>query len=216
MCSTCWAPWGLCAHHPSYAAARRTSTADFHGDLLKIPHVTSREEIISTLDGMGRLNADSIAVHCGWFAQEKTMKRSGCAAAALVLMLAAATALAQKPPGADEAFKKAEALAEKKDYAGAMRLYRIAADQGHLESQNDVGMFYLMGMGVPKNVAEGAKWLRKAADAGHPTAQRNMGFLYMEGMGVKKDRNEAIRWLKKSAAQGDEDAQAGLKALGVK
>ena len=143
------------------------------------------------------------------------MNRMVFAATTLALVLSAGSALAQKP-SAEEAFKKAEALAEKKDYAGAMRNYRIAADQGHLESQNDVGLFYVMGMGVPKNVAEGEKWLRKAANSGHPTAQRNLGFLYMEGMGVPKDREKAIDWFKKAAAQGDDEAIAGLKALGVK
>jgi TPR repeat protein len=136
-------------------------------------------------------------------------------ATALVMLLCSGAALAQKP-SAEEAFKMGEALAEKKDFAGAMRNYRIAADQGHLESQNDVGMFYVMGMGVAKNVAEGEKWLRKAANAGHPTAQRNMGFLYMEGMGVPKDRAKAIAWFRKAAAQGDDEAIAGLKALGAK
>ena len=140
------------------------------------------------------------------------MKRLGYAAMALAIALTAGIAVAQKL-AAEEAFKKAEVLAQKKDYAAAMRLYRVAADQGHLESQNNVGMFYVMGMGVPKNVVEGEKWLRKAANAGHDVAQRNMGFLYLQGIGVPQDSAEAVRWLRKAADQGDEEARAALKAL---
>ena len=153
------------------------------------------------------------------------MRPLGFVVAAFILF--SAPALAQKPGSADpgkssakpaapaeEAFKKAEAFGEKNNFVEAMRWYRVAADQGHLESQNNVGMFYVAGMGVKKDVAEGARWLRKAADRGHDVAQRNLGFLYLQGIGVPKDRAEAIRWLHKAADQGDEEAKSVLKKLG--
>jgi TPR repeat protein len=151
----------------------------------------------------------------------------GLVVAAFVTILLAAPAVAQKPGSADsgkpsakaaaqaeEAFKKAEAFGEKNNLVEALRWYRVAADQGHLESQNNVGMFYVSGMGVKKDVVEGARWLRKAADRGHDVAQRNLGFLYLQGIGVAQDRAEAIRWLRKAADQGDEEAKSVLKRLG--
>jgi TPR repeat protein len=115
-----------------------------------------------------------------------------------------------------EAFRKGEEFAAKEKYADALRWYRVAADGGHLESQNNVGMFLVSGMGGRKDLGEGVRWLRKAAERGHDVAQRNMGFLYMQGLGVPKDRAEALRWLRKAADQGDEEAKAGIKMLGAK
>jgi TPR repeat protein len=128
---------------------------------------------------------------------------------------AGSTAKKATAPGEEE-FQKAEEFGAKNNYAEALKWYRIAADKGHLESQNDVGMFYIMGMGVPKDVAEGTRWLRKAADQGHDVAQRNMGIMYLQGIGVPQDNAEAIRWLRKAAAQGDDEAKGALKMLGVK
>ena len=143
-------------------------------------------------------------------------------AAAILMVFMTALALpmaasAQKPPApGEEAFRKGEEFAKKQNYAEALRWYRMAAEKGHLESQNDIGMFYVMGMGVKQDVAEGLRWLRKAADKGHPTAQRNLGVMYVQGMGLPQDREEGIRWLRKAAAQGDDDAKDALKSLGVK
>lgn len=117
---------------------------------------------------------------------------------------------------AQDAFRKGEELGAKEKYADALRWYRIAADGGHLESQNNVGMFLVSGMGGRKDPVEGVRWLRKAADSGHDVAQRNMGFLYMQGLGVPKDDAEALRWLRKAADQGDEEAKAAIKMLGGK
>ncbi len=150
---------------------------------------------------------------------------------AFALLMGVTPALGQQPspsapkdsPGrqapaneAEDAFRKGEQYSERKNYKEAMRWYRIAAEKGHLESQNNVGMFYLTGMGVPKDVAEGVKWLRKAADRGHEAAQRNMGIMYLQGIGVPQDRAEAIRWLRKAAEKGDDEAKSALKMIGEK
>ena len=161
------------------------------------------------------------------------MKRNGiaCAATGLLVSLAATTfSAADKAPSpartgsstqavdaqAEEAFRKGEEFGEKKKYADALRWYRIAAERGHLESQNNVGLFLVSGMGGTKDVGEGIRWLRKAADRGHEVAQRNIGFMYLQGIGVPQDRAEALRWLRKAADQGDEEAKAGIKMLGGK
>lgn len=140
---------------------------------------------------------------------------------AVVLASIAGAAWGESPgskpvASAEEAFRKAEAYGEKKNYREALRWYRVAADQGHAESQNDVGMFYISGMGVKKDYAEGMRWLRKAADQGSAIAERNIGFVYLQGMGVAPNRDEALRWLRKAAAKNDDEAKDALKALGAK
>ena len=41
---------------------------------------------------------------------------------------------------------------------------RLAAEQGDLWSQVDLGYMYLNGEGVPKDLVEASKWLRLAAE----------------------------------------------------
>src|SRR5947207_13202961 len=75
---------------------------------------------------------------------------------AIAFLIPSAAALAQKASSpTEEAFRKGEEFGAKQNYAEALRWYRIAAENGHLESQNNVGMFYVTGMGVKQDVAQG-------------------------------------------------------------
>jgi TPR repeat protein len=59
-----------------------------------------------------------------------------------------------------------------------------AAEQGHIDAQNELGFMYQEGRGVQKDAREGAEWYRKAADQGHASAQANLGVAYLTGVGV--------------------------------
>jgi hypothetical protein len=48
----------------------------------------------------------------------------------------------------------------------AAKWYRMAAEQGDVDSQNRLAALYLAGDGVPQDYAEAARWYRKAADQG--------------------------------------------------
>ncbi len=48
---------------------------------------------------------------------------------------------------------------------------RKAADQGHDEAQYNLGLCYVNGDGVAKDVAEAEKWFRKAAAQGDELAK---------------------------------------------
>jgi TPR repeat protein len=87
------------------------------------------------------------------------------------------------------------------------------AKQGNLDAENRLGVMYLEGKGVAKNVPEGIKWIRAAADGGHAAAQLNVGLLYSNGFGVPKDYAEAAKWYRRSAEQGDPGGEANLGFL---
>ena len=53
------------------------------------------------------------------------------------------------------------------DYAEAVRLYRLAADQGHTDAQNNLGLMLYNGEGVTQDYAEAARLYRLAAAHGH-------------------------------------------------
>jgi TPR repeat protein len=72
-----------------------------------------------------------------------------------------------------------------KDNADAERWYRRAAEQGRAEAQNNLGLMYIIGRGVPKNDAEAMKWFSRAAAQGYTPAQNNLAELRRQGRGGK-------------------------------
>ncbi len=70
-------------------------------------------------------------------------------------------------------------------------------------SQNNLGIRFENGDGVPKDLVRAVYWYRKAAEQGNPTAQYNLGLMYEEGQGVPKNLSEAVAWFQKAAAAGD-------------
>ena len=102
----------------------------------------------------------------------------------------------------DEAIKAHESG----DYAKAVKLYRKAAEQGDAKAQNNLGVMYYNGVGVPQDYVEAAKWYRQAAEQGDALSQYNLGFMYITGQGVPQDLVVAYMWYNTAAASGDEDS----------
>ena len=48
---------------------------------------------------------------------------------------------------------------------------RLAAEQGDAQAQNNLGMMYFQGWGVPKDDKEAIKWFRVAASQGYALAR---------------------------------------------
>jgi uncharacterized protein len=88
------------------------------------------------------------------------------------------------------------------NYAEAMKSFRLAADQGNADAQNELGFGYANGQSVPQNFTEAVRWYRKAADQGKAIAQNNLGLMYATCRGVRQDYAEAMKWCRKAADQG--------------
>lgn len=69
-------------------------------------------------------------------------------------------------------------------------------------AQNELGLMYAMGVGVPQDYAEAVKWFRKAAEQGLAFAQYNLGLSYDSGKGVPQDYAKAAKWYRMAAKQG--------------
>jgi hypothetical protein len=82
---------------------------------------------------------------------------------------------------------------------------KLAADQGNVIAQFDLGVLYEEGRGgLTKNDRDAARLYKLAADRGHATAQSKLGVLYEEGRGgLTKNDREAARLYKLAADQGD-------------
>ena len=73
--------------------------------------------------------------------------------------------------------------------------------QGDANAQNNLGIMYINGEGVPQDYAEAAQWYRLAADQGHTNAQFILGVMYQEGEGVPQDLVAAHMWLSLAAEE---------------
>lgn len=89
------------------------------------------------------------------------------------------------------------------DLTAATTWYRLAAEQGDVEAQNNLGAMYQNGMGVPTDLAEAARWYRLAAEQNAPTAKFNLGCLLREGKGVSPAPEEGLRLIREAADAGD-------------
>ena len=76
------------------------------------------------------------------------------------------------------------------------------ANGGDYIAQNNLGVIYEIGEGVPQDYKEAVKWYRKAAEQGFAKGQYNLGRSYHNGQGVPQDYKEAFKWYTKAAEQG--------------
>ncbi len=80
----------------------------------------------------------------------------------------------------------------------AVASLRLAAGQGHAESQYLLSTLMEAGDGVLANVAEAALWERKAAEQNHAYAQANVSFRYY----TAGEFNQAFQWCERAAGSG--------------
>ncbi len=101
-----------------------------------------------------------------------------------------------------------------RDDAEAVRLYRLAADQGNALGQTNLGYMYATGRGgLAMDEAEAVRLYRLASDRGYAMAQADLGYMYANGLGgLARNDAEAVRLYRLAANQG---FTAGLTNLGL-
>ena len=129
------------------------------------------------------------------------------AVAAVILAVGFARSVAAGP------LEDALAAAERRDYATAIRLWRLLADKGEVDAQYNLGVMYDKGQGVTRDYAVAVSWFRKAADQGFAAAQLSLGVLYENGLGVPQDFTTAVSWYRRAADQGNTAAQFNLGVM---
>ena len=84
------------------------------------------------------------------------------------------------------------------------------AENGDASAQNDLGLRYLNGDGVPQSYETSLKWLRLSASTGNANALCTLGFCYYNGMGVVRNHPTAARLFHQAAQKGLAAAQHNL------
>ena len=121
-------------------------------------------------------------------------------------LLVASPAMAQTPEQGGSAYQRG-------DYAAALKETWPQATRGNAEAQNNLGLMYYRGHGLPQDRAEAASWFRMAAEQGHVRAEYNLGLAYHRGEGVPQNSAEAFKWFLKAAEQGNAKAQNNVAVM---
>jgi TPR repeat protein len=98
-----------------------------------------------------------------------------------------------------------------KDMNKAVKWYRIAAEQDHVEAQYTLGVRYYLGKGVDQNNYESHAWFKRAAKQGHSKSQHNLGVSYFYGIGTDENKSKAYNWFEKAAEGGVKKSKFYLK-----
>lgn len=95
----------------------------------------------------------------------------------------------------------------------AYKEFLAAAEEGHSDSQYNIGLMYEHGIGVDKDESVALGWYRKSAEQANALAQFNLGVLYENGRGTAVDFAQANEWYRKASVQGDPLAIGNLGML---
>ena len=113
----------------------------------------------------------------------------------------------------EQRFETGRLAFNREDYATALRVWRLLARKGHPRAQNNLGVMYHQGIGLPQDDKEALRWIRRSAEQDYFSGQSNLGVLYLRGDGVPQDFGEARKWLQRAAAQGYVDAEYLLAGM---
>ena len=130
-----------------------------------------------------------------------------------IVALALLAVLLGIPVAAAQTFDEAVAAYERRDYAAAIRGFRVHAEQGTAGAQAALGVIYDRGEGVPENNAEAVRWFRLAAEQGDAISQWTLGLMYARGEGVPMDVVDAYAWSSIAAARGIANATKAKEFL---
>jgi len=96
----------------------------------------------------------------------------------------------------------------------ALKLYRLAADKGHMAAYSGIGLIYALGRGVPVDGKIAFENLGKAANAGGARSQVMLGDWLAKGIGeVPPNLQLARRWYGIAADSGDQEAKNKLQSM---
>jgi TPR repeat protein len=97
-----------------------------------------------------------------------------------------------------------------RDEARALDLFQRAAAAGHTRAQINLGILYLRGLGVPRDIVNARAWLEKAAASGDPQALYTLGRAMDEGSDqIAPDPVRAADLYRRAAEKGH--VLAGLR-----
>ena len=89
------------------------------------------------------------------------------------------------------------------DYAEAVKWYRLAAEQGYAQAQNNLGLMYRKGQGVVQDFVYAHMWMNIAAASGNSRAalNRDSNATQMTPAQIAEAQKLAREWMKEHPSQ---------------
>ncbi len=107
----------------------------------------------------------------------------------------------------EEAYQKGYKALHEKDYASAIKNLTYSANSGFGNAQYQLGLIYLEGKGIPKDIVLAEKWLELASNNGIIQASNKLGDLYLDGNLKPKDNehpySKSTRLYYRGSKKGD-------------
>lgn len=95
----------------------------------------------------------------------------------------------------------------KKDRKYAYELLEKSAALGNMFAENQLGLIYSKGDGIPRDDYAAIRFYRKSAEKGNPNAMVNLANRYSYGMGLLEDEVKAAALIRMAADRGNVEAQ---------
>jgi len=92
----------------------------------------------------------------------------------------------------------------------AFKLYKSAAEKGHVYAMHNLARSYRNGKFSNTDYKEAFEWYLIAAQFGFAGSQNNLGDMYESGEGVKQSYTDAVYWYTQAAMQGEPTAYFSL------
>lgn len=96
------------------------------------------------------------------------------------------------------------------NYAEALRLWAPLAEKENHEAQYNLGILYMKGLGVEKDLKAAFNWYKRSAKNGNTDAMYNLGIMYNKGKVIYRSPKDATKWWKKAAELGNAAAQFNI------
>lgn len=127
--------------------------------------------------------------------------QAGRVALALLIVWAVPVAAQEDESTAKRFFESATEHSENEEHKKAFQLYQKACEAGSHDGCASVGVAYLVGQGVSRNVERGVSMLKKACNANTPKVCMVVG---ISGAGLRAGATEAGVGFPKDVTRGDE------------
>jgi TPR repeat protein len=93
------------------------------------------------------------------------------------------------------------------DPALAASWYQKAAEVGHPAAENNLGVLYAKGAGVPQDMAKAFFYFTRSAEHDNPDAYWALYRFHWQGLGTPVDRVKALSWLMLAAEESPKNSK---------
>ncbi len=99
------------------------------------------------------------------------------------------------------------------NYKTALQKWLPLAEKGNADAQYNIGILYMKGLGVDKDLRQAFNWYKRAAVGGNVDAMYNLATMYNQGKVVFRSQKDALKWWQKAADAGNDAAMFNLGVM---